>query len=663
MHAMDVRTLLLLTALLLVSRSVLLAYVWHKVRGYKPVRWWAAGSALIALGVLLVGLRDVVPDFLSVLVGQGCIIFGWAGTSVGTLMAADREPPWRLWWWLSLASIASAAWFFFAVPDYAWRTIAVSLPGMVFDAYVVWACFRYRADNRRRGTLKVLGSVTLAAMLSVLAKNIHVVHSQSSSLLAPAWEVSLYVLITILTLTACTVLYVLLAAEDTQDDLDLEIHERERAAESMRLATLVFHTTDEGMIVTAADGTIVNVNPAFSVLTGYAPHEAMGRTPRMLKSDRHDPAFFAAMWRTLGEQGKWQGEIWNRHKDGHEYAVRIAINTLRHIDGSVQCHVALLHDITHEKLSAEKIFHQANHDRLTGLANRYAFFERLANELSRARRAGTHVGLLFMDLNRFKPVNDLYGHEAGDTVLRTVAERWVAMVRDTDTLARMGGDEFALLLGDLSSPDEAGAVAQKLLRALDAWIELPDGKRCQVGTSIGIATYPGNAAEMDSLIAAADAAMYGCKAGGDGGYAMSSVRCSGVAAGADWVVFEDIHRVGVAEIDHQHMQLVAMVNNINRAVVRGKSDAELRVLFGDLIRFAVEHFATEHRYMTTYGYPEQANHDQQHEQLAGQLVEIFNRFEPGDEIRMLQTTKDWLMGHIMNADKQMGIYLQARGVT
>lgn len=541
MHALDVRTLLLMTALLLVSRSVLLAYVWHKVRGYKPVRWWAGGSALIAVGVLLVALRDVVPDVLSVLVGQGFIIFGWAATSAGALMAADRSPPWRAWWWLSLASLAAAAWLFFGVPDYAWRTIAVSLPGMVFDAHVVWACFRYTVDNRRRGTLKVLGSATLAALMATLAKNVHVLHSQTSSLLAPAWEVTLYVLITILTLTACTVLYVLLAAEDTQDDLDLEIHERERAA--------------------------------------------------------------------------------------------------------------------------AKIFHQANHDRLTGLANRYAFFERLANELSRARRAGTHVGLLFMDLNHFKPVNDQYGHEAGDIVLRTVAERWTAVVRDTDALARMGGDEFALLLGDLSSPEEAGAVARKLLLALESWIELPDDKRCHVGTSIGVATYPQNAAEMDSLVAAADTAMYGCKARGEGGFVVSAARSSGVAAGADWVVFEDIHRVGVAEIDHQHMKLVVMVNNINRAVGRGKSDAELRTLFGELIEFAVEHFATEHRYMTTYGYPELANHDQQHKQLASQLVEIFQRFEPGDELRLLQTTKDWLMGHIMNADKQMGIYLQARGVT
>ncbi len=542
MHAMDVRTLLLLlTALLLVSRSVLLAYVWHKVPDYQPVRWWAVGSVLIAAGVLLVGLRDVVPGFLSVLVGQGCIISGWAVTSSGTLKASGRETPWRFWWWLSLACMATGAWFFLGVTDYVWRTLAVGLPGMVFDAHVVWACFRYPHDNRRRGTLKVLGSVTLAAFLAALAKNIHVVHSQASSLLEPAWEVRLYLVITILTLTACTVLYVLLAAEYTQDALDLEIDQRERAA--------------------------------------------------------------------------------------------------------------------------AKIFHQANHDRLTGLANRYAFFERLANELSRARRAGTHVGLLFMDLNRFKPVNDQYGHEAGDMVLKTVAERWTAMVRDTDTLARMGGDEFALLLGDLSSSEEACAVAQKMLRALDDWIELPDDKRCQVGTSIGIATYPENATEMDSLVAAADAAMYACKAKSDGGFAMSTAHSSAVTAGSDWVVFEDIHRVGVAEIDHQHRQLVCMVNNINRAVGRGSSDAELRKLFEELIQFAVQHFATEHGYMTAHAYPELANHDAQHEQLSRQLVEIFNRFEPGDEIRMLQTTKDWLMGHIMNADKQMGIFLQARGVS
>lgn len=661
--SMDVRTLLLLMALVLVSRSVLLAYVWRKMPDYVPVRWWAAGSGLMAFGVLLIGLREILPPVVSVLLGQASLIAGWSWTAVGTMRAAGKEPPIPFWAALALLSIGAAAWFFAITPHFGWRTVAVSVPGLVFDGYAFWACYSNAQAARQRGTMRVLGWMSVLSASALMARNAHVLYAGIDSVLVSTWEVSAYHVVSLVTLIASSVLYVLLAAEKIQDDLDREMVERERIAESMRLASLVFHTTDESMIVTSADGSIVNVNPAFTELTGYSRAEVLGRTPRVLKSDRQGDAFFASLWRTLLEQGKWQGEIWNRHKEGHVYAVRMTINSLKNADGSVQCHVALCHDITNEKVSAEKIFHQANHDRLTGLANRYAFFERLANELSRARRTSTRVGLLFMDLNRFKPVNDQYGHEAGDIVLKTVAQRWQGVLRAGDTLARMGGDEFALLVPGVASVQEAGAVAHKLLRVLQAPIELPGDQHCEVGTSVGIATYPDNAAEMDSLIAAADAAMYLCKGRVNGGVEVSTAANTGESLGANWVVFEDIHRVGVLEIDHQHMRLVTMVNAINRAVVTGKTDAELRLLFAELIEFAVEHFATEHRYMASYGYPELAQHDAQHEQLSSQLLEIFQRFEPGDEIRMLQTTKDWLMGHIMNADKQMGVFLQARGVS
>ena len=658
----DNRTLMLVITLILLSRSALLLHTWAMNRSYAPVRWWAMGSSVMAVGVLLVGLRGLVPLDLSVLGGQGLLMAGWMLVSAGTLLAADKTPPWR--WGIALVGIGIAGtfWFLKIEPSYAWRTFAASAPGLIFDTYTAVACLRYQGDKHRKSTLRLIALALLANGVFLLLKNDHVFHSGVTSPIDPAWEISMYYLASMLVAVACTVFYVVLAGEKLQEALDAELQERARVNASLQVANLLYQATSEGMLVTTADGTITNVNPAFTALSGYAADEVVGKTPRILKSDRHDAAFYTAMWRDLQQKGEWQGEIWNRHKNGNLFAERLTINTLYAPDGSPQNHVALFHDVTRQKLSAEKIFHQANHDRLTGLANRHAFLEQLAVELSRARRAGTRVGLLFMDLNRFKPVNDQYGHEAGDVVLKVASERWSACVRATDTLARMGGDEFALLVGGLSSVDEILGIAHKLDQALLQPIDLPNGLHCQVGVSIGIAVYPDHALEMDSLIAAADAAMYICKAKGEGGFALSGNPTQTDDAHAGWIALGDADRVGVQIIDAQHGHMIGLVNDINRAVMSGKSDDELKLLFQELLSYAAEHFETEHQLMVKHQYPGLAAHDSQHVHLTEQLTEIFNRFEPGDEMRLLQTTKDWLMGHIQNADKPLGAFLLEKGI-
>jgi diguanylate cyclase (GGDEF)-like protein/hemerythrin-like metal-binding protein/PAS domain S-box-containing protein len=659
----DNRTLMLVITLILLSRSALLGYAWVMNRTYTPVRWWALGSSVMAVGVLLVGLRGVVPLDLSVLGGQGLLMAGWMLVSAGTLMAVDRKPLWG--WGIGVVVFGMVATYSFlnVSPSYAWRTLVTSLPGLAFDTYTAIACLRYNGNKHRKYTLRLLALALLANGVFSTIKNEHIFHSGVTSPLDPAWEISVYYLVSILVAVACTVFYVLLAAQKLQESLDAELQERARVNASLQVANLLYQATSEGMLVTKADGTITNVNPAFTALSGYAADEVIGKTPRILKSDRHDATFYTAMWRDLQQKGEWKGEIWNRHKNGHLFAEHLTINTLYAPDGSAQSHVALFHDVTRQKLSAEKIFYQANHDRLTDLANRSAFFEQLAVELSRARRAGTRVGLLFMDLNRFKPVNDQYGHEAGDVVLKVASQRWSASIRATDTLARMGGDEFALLVGGQSSVDEIMGIAKKLNHALDQPIDLPGGQQCQLGVSIGIAVYPDHALEMDSLIAAADAAMYICKAKGVGGFALSSNETQTDSVQAGWVALGEADRVGVKVIDEQHGHMIALVNGINRTVMSGKPDEELKVLFQELLAFATEHFATEHQLMVDHHYPGLKAHESQHTHLTEQLTEIFNRFEQGDEMRLLQTTKDWLMGHIQHADKPLGAFLIEKGIT
>jgi diguanylate cyclase (GGDEF)-like protein/hemerythrin-like metal-binding protein/PAS domain S-box-containing protein len=643
-------------------RSALLGYAWSINRGYRPVRLWAMGSTVMAAGVMLISLRGIAPGFVSVVVGQAFVMLGWLYVSAGTIQAADRQPPWR--WAIPVLGLAllGTYWFYAVSPNYGWRTLVTSAPGLAFDIYVAYVCFSYQGMSRRKTTLRLIAGLILFNALGGVFKNVHVLHSDIASPVDPSWEVQAFYIVSILTAIACTVLYVLLSAQKVQENLDLELEERKRANKSMQLANLLYQATSEGMIVTEADGTIIDVNPAFTALSGYSAEEVIGKNPRILKSDRQDAAFYQAMWQALGSNGRWAGEIWNRHKNGQLFAEHLTINTLYRPDGSAQRRVALFHDVTQQKLSAEKIYYQANHDRLTGLANRQFFFDRLANELSRARRAKTLVGLLFMDLDRFKPINDQYGHEAGDVVLQVVSQRWSSCIRSSDMLARIGGDEFALMVGALTSTEEAGAVAQKLVHMVGQPIELPSGQQCHVGVSVGIAVYPDNAMEMDSLIAASDAAMYACKAKRLGGFRYSAATVDPLSTHDDWIVLGETDRIGIAVIDGQHGQLINLVNGINRAVLAGKGDDDLKVLFNELITFATEHFETEHRLMVEHQFPGQEQHDAQHTQLADQLAEIFGRFEPGDEIRLLQTTKDWLMGHIQHADKPLGAYLLHKGV-
>lgn len=657
----DIRTLLVVSTLVLFCRAAVLGYAWAINRTYAPARLWALGSALLAAGVLLLSLRDILSPFLTVLVAQSLVMSGWMVTTAGTVTAAERRTPWRAGALLTAATLAAVCWYLYVSPDIVARTIVLGVLGFLFDGYAILACLRFEGSPARRNSFRILAVVLAVAVASTLVKNVHVAQHGLPSMFDATWEMRQYLLQTILTLVVGTALYLMLAAQKTQEALAAEIEERERAQESMRLASLVYEATGEGMIVTEADGTIITVNPAFTVLTGYTSEEAIGRTPRILKSDRQDAAFYEAMWRDLLTRGEWKGEIWNRHRNGEVFAEHLSIDTLYDADGKAHRRVALFHDITREKQSAEMIYHQANHDRLTGLANRYAFFERLAAELSRARRANGHVALLFMDLNRFKPVNDAHGHEAGDLVLKAVAERWRACLRSTDTLARLGGDEFAVAVGGLPAREEAAGVARKLIHALETPIPLPGGQAVSVGTSVGVALYPENSMEMDSLIAAADAAMYRSKAG-DGEIAFSERAAGAAATDAEWVIFDDTHLVGVTAIDAQHRTLVGMINEINRSLRSGEGDERIRALIGDLVAFTTLHFATEHRLMARSGFPDAAVHDAQHDQFEARNRQFLERFAPGDELRLLQTTKDWLLDHIEIADRPLAAHLRASGI-
>ncbi|CAA7613994.1 EAL domain-containing protein [Magnetospirillum sp. UT-4] len=289
-----------------------------------------------------------------------------------------------------------------------------------------------------------------------------------------------------------------------------DVTERKRLEDQMRMAATVFESSGEGLFVTDAESRIVHVNPAFTEITGYAAEDVLGRTPTVLSSGRHGPDFYRQMWDSLDASGRWQGEIWDRRKTGEMFAGWQNIAAVRDAEGKVSNYVAVLSDITTRKQVEERLSYAANHDPLTHLPNRTLFQERLSRAMARAQRNQTMVALLFIDLDHFKEVNDSQGHLAGDLLLQQVAERLSGCTRQGDTVARLAGDEFTVILEDVQDPRDAAVVAHKVLHALAEDFDL-SGSTARISSSIGVSLFPVDAGDMQTLVKLADAAMYQAK--------------------------------------------------------------------------------------------------------------------------------------------------------
>lgn len=285
--------------------------------------------------------------------------------------------------------------------------------------------------------------------------------------------------------------------------------------DKLRLASLVLDHSSEAMLATDADNHIVDVNPAFTTLTGYTRDEVLGKTPAVLQSGRQSEDFYLAMWRDLETKGRWQGELWNKRKNGEIYAEWLTVNTIYHDDGSVNRRVALFSDVTEKKQAQDLIWKQANFDALTGLPNRRMFHDRLAQDLIKAHRGGLRVAVFFLDLDHFKEVNDTLGHDMGDVLLVETGRRISACVRASDTVARLGGDEFTVILPELDDLTRVKDIASSINQSLAQVFEL-DGHSAHVSASIGITLYPDDAISAEALMQNVDRAMYEAKRAGRG---------------------------------------------------------------------------------------------------------------------------------------------------
>ncbi|SCK30250.1 EAL domain-containing protein [Vogesella sp. LIG4] len=284
-----------------------------------------------------------------------------------------------------------------------------------------------------------------------------------------------------------------------------------RSRQSLQLADKVFESTLEGIVITDDSGVIQSVNPAFTRITGYTLAEVQGKTPAVLKSGRQSPDFYEHMWRQLKLDGYWQGEVVNRRKSGLLYTEHLTITGIPDGNGGIRHYVAVFSDITQRKQAEERLHFLANHDALTGLPNRTLFGEKLQSAIEQAREHNQRMALMFIDLDRFKLINDTLGHQAGDELLVKIASRLQTEAPMGCTVARLAGDEFTLLLPNVGSPNSVASLAQDVLDGIAGEVVLGGSSKVFVSASLGIAMYPEDGSTADSLLVNADAAMYRAK--------------------------------------------------------------------------------------------------------------------------------------------------------
>lgn len=296
-----------------------------------------------------------------------------------------------------------------------------------------------------------------------------------------------------------------------------DISERTHQQQQLQLTAEVFENSNEAIVVTDPDGTILKVNNTYCQITGYSREEIIGENPSKLKSGKHDQQFYELMWQSLNEHGHWVGEIWDRRKNGEIFPKWLSISAIHDEMGKVTHYVGNFSDISVLRGIESELQRLAYYDSLTGLPNRTMFKDRLNEELNRCQRYSDYCAVLFLDLDRFKLVNDTMGHAAGDELLIEVAQRVQKSLRSTDTFARMGGDEFTLLLPNITSTDAVAHVAQNIIELLSEPVLLC-GEEVRVGGSIGIAIYPDDGDNLETLTRHADTAMYEAKSNGRGQY-------------------------------------------------------------------------------------------------------------------------------------------------
>lgn len=402
------------------------------------------------------------------------------------------------------------------------------------------------------------------------------------------------------------------------------------------------------------DGTFLKVNPSWSEVLGYRMDEMPGKK----LTDYIHPEDMAATLDVIGDlsEGRRVSNFVTRyrHRDG----------SYRYVEWHAASHEDVIYgsayDVTKRKEHEREIQFMAYHDRLTGLPNRALFLDRFTQAISHAKRSQNRIGLLFLDLDGFKQVNDHYGHDAGDEVLKVTASRLQALLRSADTVARTGGDEFLIVLLDIESPEAPGMVCEKIIESLSQDIVLEDGQKCHVGASVGIAIFPDHGSDIESLLLAADAAMYMSKREGKNSYTFYQETVSAAKQGLDEVLIDNAPSVRDDTIDRQHQHLAELVNLLAFAINAKSNKEEIYRLFDELANFTSFHFGTENELMRRYEYPGRESHEQSHGYLLREIAGLRAELDQGGDLLIVKSIKDWLVHHIVSEDMPLGLFLSTR---
>ena len=534
----DIRTLLLVSVIIFLCRAGLLAYAWLINRAYLPIKYWALGSALAAFGVLFLSLRGIVPLAVSVLLGQTGIILGWMCIAAGTVTATGRRPPWR--WGVAIAATAlvGAACFLLVWPDDLVRTLIVAAPGLLFDAYCVYVCLRFVGGRWRKTTFRILALTLSASIVSSLVKNLYMIRSGSGSIFDANAQSSQFYLLSIFVLITCTVIYVLLAELKSQENLAQEVEQRKRSEHTLRISEerhrLIAENARDVIWTLSPDGKTSYVSPSVETVRGFTPDEAMQQTVEetFTPASRAIALGYLTQLQADLQVGRslqrFRGELEYRCKDGSTLWTEVMTYPILDDLGVFTEILGVTRDISERKRAEELVRNLAYHDRLTGLANRLLLSDRLTQVMLSGKRGGHFGALIFLDLDNFKPLNDVYGHAAGDLLLIEVARRLKGLIRQVDTVARFGGDECVVVLDDLSA-DQALAQSQAMLLAEKIRSVLAEpyalslradashaaqGIEHRCTASIGVTLFLGMAHTEDEVIRQADVAMYRAKEAG-----------------------------------------------------------------------------------------------------------------------------------------------------
>jgi diguanylate cyclase (GGDEF)-like protein/hemerythrin-like metal-binding protein len=401
-------------------------------------------------------------------------------------------------------------------------------------------------------------------------------------------------------------------------------------------------------------GLIVFANPAFYAI--FEADQLTGVPIADIVVGAEGDRFVEALALARYQPARYIGD--GQRRDAPPFRLELCL-TQGILDGEPTI-VAFAWDVTDQDQSGRQIAYLAYTDALTGLANRTLFNDRLHQAVLMARRYGTLFAVLMLDLDGFKAINDSYGHEMGDLALQLVAHRFQGCIREGDTLARIGGDEFAVLLAGLSDPQSPALVAQRLIAALAGPLDL--GVHCAgVGTSVGIAAWPDHAESADELLAAADTAMYRAKRGGGNRFGWASRRSGAGSSPLQPLTWSAARAVGIKEIDEQHEHLAGLVDRLCAALKDGLDPASVQASLNVLVHYTAFHFATEERLMEQYQIADLTRHREEHRRL---LHDIQNLRVDGDQPRIsliLRYLREWLLRHVDGLDRRLGETLLALG--